>query len=481
MSGLLRRFEARIAALVLPSRPVSAVLVFVFLAFGTVIGRVTRAPAAREASRSVVEVQAPVSGPQGAKPPKIVESTPTPSEEESKGEEAESPPEASSESSAESSAKSKSSQAGGGEERPTGSESKAGSKAPAKLPAIKHVFLIVLDDAAYAEVFGPESKSHYLASTLESKGTLLERYYAIAHQQLANGIALVSGQGPTEQTAGDCPTYAEISPAGKAASGQVTGSGCVYPPSTKTIASQLAARKLRWKAYVQGIGDGGSEASTACARPQLGAADPTSAFGLPGAATPAAGQTAATFRNPFVYFRSVTDSSSCVTDDVSLDRLHNDLANVAHTPNLSYIVPDLCDDGRAVPCAPGKPYGMAAAEGFLHEVVPEILASKAYKQNGLLIITVDEAPTTGEYADSSSCCSQPSYPNLHSSSGTGSGGGEVGALLLSPFVKGGKISQDTYNHFSLLRTIESLFGLRHLGYAGASGVEPLSPSLFSGR
>jgi phosphatidylinositol-3-phosphatase len=481
VSGLLRRFEARIAAIGLPSRPVSAALVFVFLAFGTVIGRVTRAPAAREASRPIVEVQAPASGAQGAKPPKIAESTPTPSEEESKGEEVESPPEASSESSAESSAKSKSSQGGGGKEHPAGSGSKAGSKAPAKLPAIKHVFLIVLDDAAYAEVFGPESKSHYLASTLESKGTLLERYYAIAHQQLANGIALVSGQGPTEQTAGDCPTYAEISPASKAASGQVTGSGCVYPPSTKTIASQLTARKLRWKAYVQGIGDGGSQASSACARPQLGAADPTSAFGLPGAATPAAGQISATFRNPFVYFRSVTGSPSCTTDDVGIERLRHDLQHASKTPNLSYIAPDLCDDGRAVPCAPGRADGMTAAEGFLREVVPEILASKAYRRNGLLVITVDEAPTTGEYADSSSCCSQPSFPNLHSTSGTGSGGGEVGALLLSPFVKGGKISQDTYDHFSLLRTIEDFFGLSHLGYAGAAGVESFSPSLFSGR
>ncbi len=479
MRDLLGRFEARVAAVGLPSRSICAALVVTFLVFGAVVGRVTRAPAAagaRDAAHSVVEVQAPAVSTEGAKPPQIAESTPTPSEEEGQGEE-ESASESSTESSSQTSTQSQSGKSSGNEEQQTGSGSKAGSKSKAKLPAIKHVFLIVLDDAAYAEVFGPESKSHYLAGRLESKGTLLERYYAIAHQQLADGIALLSGQGPTEQTAGDCATYAEISPAGKAASGQVTGSGCVYPPATKTIASQLTARRLRWKAYVQGIGDGASEAVSACSHPQLGAVDPTSAFGLPGASTPAAGQMAATFRNPFVYFRSVTGSASCAADDVGIGRLRGDLASVAHTPNLSYIVPDLCDDGRTVPCAPGKPDGMSAAQAFLHEVVPEILASKAYRQNGLLVITVDEAPTTGEYADSSSCCSQPSFPNLHSSSG----GGEVGALLLSPFVKGGKISQATYNHFSLLRTIEDFFALPHLGYAGAAGVESFSPSLFSGR
>jgi phosphatidylinositol-3-phosphatase len=480
MRDLLGRFEARVAAVGLPSRPICAALVVTFLAFGVIVGRVTRAPAAgaRNAAKPVV-IQAPASSPAGIKPPKIAESTPTPAEEEEEegqGEE-ESSSESSTETTSKTSTRSQSSKSGGGEERQGGSGSGAGAKQKAKPPAIKHVFLIVLDDAAYAEVFGPESKSHYLSSTLEAKGTLLERYYAIAHQQLADGIALISGQGPTEQTASDCATYAEISPAGKAADDQVTGSGCVYPPATKTIASQLAAKKLRWKAYVQGIGDGASEASSACSHPQLGAADLTSAFGLPGAATPAEGETSATFRNPFVYFRSVTDSSSCAADDVGINRLHHDLASASHTPNLSYIVPGLCDDGRAVPCAPGKPDGMAAADGFLREVVPEILASKAYKQSGLVVITVDEAPTTGEYADSSSCCSQPSFPNLHSSSG----GGEVGALLISPFVKGGKINQETYNHFSLLRTIEGFFGLSHLGYAGAAGVESFSPSLFSGR
>jgi hypothetical protein len=116
----------------------------------------------------------------------------------------------------------------------------------------------------------------------------------------------------------------------------------------------------------------------------------------------------------------------------------------------------------------------------LKQVVPKITGSKAYKENGLLVITVDEAPSSGEFADSSSCCGQPQFPNLPAS-GTGvapDGGGQVGALLLSPFVKQG-VSQEPYNHFSLLRTIEEVFGLEHLGYAGLSKVSSFEPSIFS--
>jgi len=90
------------------------------------------------------------------------------------------------------------------------------------------------------------------------------------------------------------------------------------------------------------------------------------------------------------------------------------------------------------------------------------------------VITVDEAPSSGEFADSSGCCGQPSYPNLPAATAAGlspRGGGTVGALLLSPLIKGGATSQEPYSHFSLLRTIEDLFAVSHLGYAALPAVK----------
>jgi hypothetical protein len=378
------------------------------------------------------------------------------------------------------SGKGNSKQAGGA----AGQEGSARAKKP---PPIKHVFLIVLDDEPYATVFGPSSPASYLTHTLEKKGELLVRYYAVAHEQLANGIALISGQGPTPQTASNCSTYAPIAPATAGAEQQVLGGGCVYPSTTETLAGQLAAKHLTWRAYVEGMDEAG--AAGACAHPAVGASDPSSFDpGAGGADAPAVGPAAgaspyATFRNPFVYFQSVTGSAACAADDVGIDRLKGDLSDPAHTPSLSYIVPDLCDDGSSTPCAPGQPAGMQAADGFLKRVVPEILAAKAYKQNGLLAITVDEAPTTGEYADSSSCCEQPRFPNLPAPTGAAAlsaeGGGEVGALLLSPDVKAGTTSQEAFNHYSLLRTIENLFGLSHLGYAANAKVGAFGPSVLA--
>jgi phosphatidylinositol-3-phosphatase len=484
----------------LPPPSISAVLVLVFVAFGALLGSAsgsnvdrTLAASARRPLRLVLPaasattpVQAPSAGGEAplAEPPAV--------------EPAETPTAASPARTARgghSGAGTGAGEGGQGGEGGSGEggsgETAAGAGAAAKLPAIKHVFVVMLADEPYASVFGPASSARYLAGTLERRGALLVRYDAVAHEELADGLALLSGQGPTAQTAANCPTYSDVVPATPAAHGQVIGSGCVYPPATQTLAGQLAAKHRSWRAYVQGMAEGPGQAP-ACGHPPLGQADPSSfvpAWPAPAAlgAAPAAPVTAgtyATFRNPFVYFHSLIDSPACAAGDVGLDRLNADLATLARTPSLSYIVPDRCHDGSPSPCAPGAAAGMAPADALLRRLVPEITGSRAYREGGLLVITVDEAPAGGELADSSACCGQPPFPNLPAPGATGPtgrGGGTVGALLLSPFITGPQTSQEPYNHFSLLRTIEDVFGLAHLGYAALPAVKPFEASLFSAK
>jgi phosphatidylinositol-3-phosphatase len=334
------------------------------------------------------------------------------------------------------------------------------------------VFVIMLSRQPYASVFGPGSAAPYLTRTLERRGALLVHYDAVAHEQLANEIALISGQGPTLETAANCPSYNMIAPATLAANEQVLGDGCVYPSSTQTLAGQLTAKHLSWRAYIEDATQAGATPASPCAHPVLGQSDPT-------ATPPASGEAYASFRNPFLYFRALTDAPACA--EAPLERLGADLASVRRTPSFSYIAPNLCHDGSPTPCAPGAAAGMAPADALLKRLVPQILRSQAYRQSGLLVITVDEAPSGGELGDSSACCGQPRFPNLPAPAGGLSprGGGAVGALLLSPGVKGASSSEEPYNHFSLLRTIEDLFGLAHLGYAGLPQVKPLPASILA--
>lgn len=483
---------AQAGGLRLPGVRVSALLVVVFLGFGVLLGRVARdrVDETPVAERSPVKLVLPSTtasvAPTTTSAPSSEGSA---SETPTTGVEAEATPapapaattKAPASSRAPASKGTSGSEGAGSSEEASeegGSTSQSGSSQPAagapakSLPPIKHVFVIMLSDEPYASAFGPSSAASYLVGTLEHEGKLLVDFHAVAHEELADEVALVSGQGPTAETAANCATYTAITPTGSEAYEQVLGNGCVYPRSVQTLPGALEAKHLSWRAYVQGIDEGGPEG--ACQHPALGAADPTA-----NQATSAGAY--ATFRNPFVYLDSIVESPGCTVDDVGLPKLRTDLAKGASTPNFSYIVPDRCHDGNPTPCNPGAPAGMAQTNSFLEQVVPEITGSKAYKENGLLVITVDEAPSTGAFADSSSCCGQPLFPNAPAKTlaGTPKGGGLVGALLLSPYMKGGTTSEEPYNDFSLLRTIEELFGLPRLGYTSLPAVKPFEPGLFT--
>ena len=354
----------------------------------------------------------------------------------------------------------------------------------ATLPEVKHVFLVVLGENGYEETFGPSGTAPYLAKTLPEQGELIPNYYAVTKGQLANQIALISGQGPTLETAANCPVYTDITPATVSAAGQVEGAGCVYPAATTTLPGQLVEAKLKWKAYVEDIGNGAAAGKSAtCRHPALGGPDDAQA--------PVPGDAYVTWRNPFVYFHSLIDGPECTESDVGLEPLSTDLAKKVNkqTPALSYIVPSACHAGGEAPCEPGRLAGPAAAEEFLKAVIPEITSSAAYKENGLIAITSAQAPQAGEKLDESACCISPIYPNLPLApeaapagglvKPTG-GGGKVGLLLISPFVEPGSVNETvTYNHFSLLLTIEELFGLEKLGYANELALLPFDETVFN--
>jgi phosphatidylinositol-3-phosphatase len=484
------RAESRAPVLRLPSAPVCVALVAAFLGFGILLGSAAKGPSAgalASSSSPHLKLVIPNAGHGGSGEGQGSGTTGSGGEgagesaaanEPSAGEaEAPSAP-------ARTASKTTAAPRGTGSSEPqeagsgssegaAGGGSGGGAGAAKRLPPFKHVFIVMLSDQPYATLFGPASTARYVTHTLEPKGEVLARYDAVAHEELPNEIALLSGQGPTTATAANCPSYTDVQAQGTGPDEQVLGSGCVYPASTKTLPGQLASKHLTARAYVEGMDEPGAQAGAACSHPALEQADPSSA------------QTAstgpyATFRNPFVYFQSIAGSPSCARQDVGLNRLAGDLASGHGAPALAYIVPDRCHDGNTTPCTPGAAAGIGPADAFLARVVPQILRSKAYHDGGLLVITADEAPSTGEYADSSFCCGQPPFPNLPAGAGParGHGGGTVGALLLSRYVKGGTTAQERFNHFSLLRTIEDVFALPHLGYAALPEEKALEPGLF---
>jgi hypothetical protein len=343
------------------------------------------------------------------------------------------------------------------------------------VPHVKHVFIVALENENADETFGPNTQIPYLAQTLTSQGAFVPNYYATGHLSLDNYISMVSGQGPNIQTQADCQVYTKFLPGLPTSNGQYVGQGCVYPPGVQNIATQLEGNGYTWKGYMQDMANSAPAQPATCRHPAFNSQDSTQ--------TATATDQYAARHNPFVYFESIIDFPTCQANDVDLSRLSTDLASASTTPDYAFITPDLCNDGHDSPCADGQPGGMAQANTFVKGLVPQILASPAYKDRGLLIITFDEAegdPQSGN-PDASACCGEQPGPNTVNAGGPipGPGGGRIGAVMLSPCIAPGTVTTDAYNHYSLLRSVEDNFGLPHLGFAGQTGLQPFDAKILN--
>lgn len=133
--------------------------------------------------------------------------------------------------------------------------------------------------------------------------------------------------------------------------------------------------------------------------------------------------------NPFAYY-----GGECPTNVVPMTDLASDLNG--DTPRLSWITPGLCNDGHDC--------GVAKADRWLSQTVPQITSSMAWKQGGALFITWDES----------------SAPD-----------GRVALLVVTPSLRG-QLTMPL-NHYSLLATIADQLGVPRLGLARqATSLQP---------
>ena len=156
--------------------------------------------------------------------------------------------------------------------------------------------------------------------------------------------------------------------------------------------------------------------------------------------------------NPFIYFDPIRlDTARCNQSIVPLTQLNRDLA-AGRLPNFIYIMPNLCNSAHDTinPLC-----SLGTADHWLAGTLQMLLAylqPRATAEPYLIVITWDEGQTNH------SCCGLPA-----------SAGGRVATLLISPLAKSGFQDATPYTHYSLLKTIETSWGLPLLGHAADPG------------
>jgi hypothetical protein len=300
---------------------------------------------------------------------------------------------------------------------------------------IKHVWLIILENKSYDATFTGLNNNTYLWQTLPAQGVLLKNYYGTGHFSLDNYVSMVSGQATQPDTQADCPYYDQFS--GKIDTsgslrtnrdyGQVVSAqgpnaapgsnGCVYPAGVQTLFNQFDAAGVSWKGYAQDLGNPDASGPTHDAGTQYCGAPYTTPGATGSPADPNPGAANATDQYvpkhfPFPWFESILQSRDCNSQHIANlfdpgNGLYHDLQNEATTPAFSWITPNNCSDAHDAVChgnnlsggfsnpnTPNAPVnytgGLYASDLFLEHIIPEIEASPAFKDGGLIDVTFDE-------------------------------------------------------------------------------------------
>ena len=327
---------------------------------------------------------------------------------------------------------------------------------------IKHVWLIILENKSYDATFTGLNRNTYLWRTLPAQGALLKNYYGTGHGSLDNYTTLVSGQATEPDLQADCPNYnvfaGHMDRSGSLAhnpnygqwtsatgpNGAVGQNGCVYPASVPTVFKQLDAARVSWKGYAQDLGNPNPSSTDPphdagvryCGAPYKSPA-PAGSTSQPSPPIANATDQYLPKHFPFAWFSSILKSGDCNARHIAnvfspSNGLYHDLQRESRTPAFSWITPNMCSDAHDAVCQgnnlsggfssptqirPPRNYtgGLYAADLFLSHVIPEIEASPAFKDGGLIDVTFDEAFPPFTYTGNSFANSTIVAPNARTS------------------------------------------------------------------
>jgi phosphatidylinositol-3-phosphatase len=332
------------------------------------------------------------------------------------------------------------------------------------MPRFQHVFYIMMENQAYNEIIGNASAPNINALAVEY--SLATSYYGVTHPSEPNYVAAVGGSyftvsntsGPLKvDFSGDNAYYCSpTSPLPECAG--TTGDHQINAPS---LFSQLDAAGLSWKTYQQSI-------------PEVGYTGLYYPFGaVPGAQD----KLYASKHNPvmnFLAFYGPAPTSPSFTPNAAQQaalnkmvpdtQLATDLAT-GNVPAFSFIVPDQCHDMHGTVSCPSGAALIAAGDTYVAQTVNAIMSSQTWQRgNNAIVITWDEN-------DFSSDDCNANVP-------VASTGCQVPTIVIANHGPRGLQYDVASNHYSLLLSVESAFGLGCLEQAcssSGSNVQAMTP------
>lgn len=326
---------------------------------------------------------------------------------------------------------------------------------------LNHVFVIMMENRAFDQVIGNPNAP--FINQWSHSANLANNYYGVGHPSLTNYLELLGGSNfgitndnkpdwhgstpadnlnePLYGAGMDTATPADIAPFNVALPSA--------PYVAKTIADQLVEANMSWKSYQESLPAAGADMIN------YSDGDFSNMDNLANIQN-----LYAVKHNPFVYFANIQENSGSrngLGNSVGFDGLHGLYADLrtGHVPNLSFIAPNQCHDMHGIGngsdfCYYGSDTLMQMSDAYLQKIVTSIKSSPAWKHGHNAIVAVWDENDFGPEEN------------------------RVVAVVDTSYGVHGVSSNVEYSHFSMLKTLETGFGLPCLNHACDANVQVMS-------
>lgn len=271
-----------------------------------------------------------------------------------------------------------------------------------------HVFIIMMENTGFDTLIG-NPNAPFINFAAATTG-LAKNYFGLSHPSQPNYIGATSGS--LNGVADDNDTTIDV----------------------PNIVDQLESHHKSWKAYMQSYSLCATPLDHACGN-----------------------QLYERKHNPFISYKDVQTNPARVAKIFDFSQFATDLTNNT-VPNYVWISPDQCHDMHGRAATPDDPCDfsqiqplISTGDTFLLNTVNAIMTSKSWTGNSVIFITWDESDFTGTgpegFGDTSGCCN------------ANPGGGHVVTLVISNALRFARSSNNAYNHYSMMATIEDSWNL----------------------
>jgi phosphatidylinositol-3-phosphatase len=328
----------------------------------------------------------------------------------------------------------------------------------------KHIFVIMMENHATNEIIGNTADAPF-TNLLASQSAVATNYYGVTHPSSPNYLAAISGDFQhiwDDCAAGSAVTCApqEFGPTSGYTNGQewltpaeiAQATNTAHWFSDRTIVDQIEAHGKTWKAYMQAMPSTGYTGEYFPYTTVNGQTVPIKLY--------------AQKHDPFMYFSDIRNNPERMEKIVPFTQFDRDLES-GNVPNFVWISPDQCHDMHGVSTSNAQFLGnlncafpasgldhsvIKLGDNYLRNTVNEITASRVWRtEKSALVVMWDE----NDYSSANGCCHSPTGVN-----GVVLGGSNAPALVLTSKNNEHFVDSTTpYNHYSLLATIEQLWGL----------------------